>query len=397
MFDDRSNFHGLYRYFCLSICQRILKILPRLSHRRSILFLAHAHLSEYCLSVWKLLGNDARLNARSIEFTSNDHQDIDEKLVPGKIIRARWAYLCRWDIVIIADHPSGTVMIDLCNKKYWPTLRIQHGIMGKKVDGRAYTYSQLAYDSGGNIRYTRIFAPSEYEKKIAVGYDRKFENVVGVVGSLQDDELIEMNHHRIELRESMGIRIRETVIFIVSTWGENSLFRKWGAAIISEAKNIAAKYRFIVSIHPLEYLYHPAGKDNIIKQFNDLRDEGFIVREPGEDWKKYLVISDLIITDHTALSVHGALIRRPFVYVPIPEEVIAPESPISKLKNISPVLSADARDLQDKINDALTNYPYGLLKDVSMSINSCTGESEQRIRNEIYKLMDLEAPQEGRS
>jgi hypothetical protein len=368
-----------------------------MSHRRNILFLTHTHLSEYCIAVWKLLRSDARLNARGIEFTSNDDQDIDEKLVPGKIMRARWAYLCRWDIVIIADHPSGIVMNDLCSKDYWPTLRIQHGIMGKKVDGRAYTYSQLAYDSEGNIRYTKIFAPSEYEKKIAVGYDREFEDIIAVVGSLQDDELIEMNHRRIELRESMGIQTQETVIFIVSTWGENSLFRRWGAEIINEAKKIATQYRFIVSIHPLESLYHSAGKDSLIKQFNDLKEEGFIVREPGEDWKKYLVISDLIITDHTALSVHGALIGRPFVYVPIPDEIIEPESPISKLKSISPILSEDARDLQDKINEALTNYPYALLKDISVSINSCPGESKQRIRNEIYKLIDLEAPREERS
>ena len=273
-------------------------------------------------------------------------------------------------------------------------MRIPHGIIGKKVDGKAYTYSKHAYDSSGRVMYSCIFATSEHEKRIAVGYDREYESIVKVVGSLQDDQLLDMMNQRRAIRKSFGIKDEEIAVFIVSTWGQNCLFRRWGAAIINEAQKIKHKYRFIISIHPLEYRDNPAGKEKLQQYFKLLDEEGFLIREPSEDWKKYLIACDLIITDHTALSAHGALIKRPFVYVPLPDDVIEPESPISMLKNISPVLQDDARDLNEKIEEALTKYPYDRLDEVAKAINSCPGESKKRIKRAIYDLLKLEQPEQ---
>jgi len=190
----------------------------------------------------------------------------------------------------------------------------------------------------------------------------------------------------------MGIKGDEKVVFIVSTWGPNSLFRKWGSSIIHEARKIKDKYRFIISIHPLEYKENPMGRRVLDEYIDALKEEGFYIREPGEDWKQYLIACDLIITDHTALSLHGALIRRPFVYVPIPEGIVEQESPVSLLKNISPKLRDDAQDLQDKITEALNSYRYDHLEEVAKTINSYPGESKKRITKEIYELLGLEIP-----
>jgi hypothetical protein len=371
----------------------MLQKLPRLTKKRSILFITNSHLTNYLVDVWNLLHTDKRLYFRSIAIYQVSERQFTLKEQPGDIIKARLAYLCKWDLVVTADHPSSVVTKDFCNKEYSPTLRIQHGIMGKKVKGRAYAYSRFAYNSLGQIMYSCIFASSEYEKKIAVDYDHEYDGVVKVVGSLQDDQLLDMMNQRKAIRKSFGIKDEEIAVFIVSTWGQNCLFRRWGAAIVNEARKIKDKYRFIISIHPLEYRENPAGKENLMQYFKLLDGEGFLIRDPSEDWKKYLIACDLIITDHTALSAHGALIKRPFVYVPLPDDAIEPESPISMLKNISPVLQDDARDLPEKIEEALTKYPYDRMDEVAKAINSYPGESKKRIRKEIYDLLKLKQPE----
>ena len=393
MLKENNNIRNINRYLSLNIWQKMLGKLPRNTGKRRILFITVQHLSEYVLDLWNVLRNDNRLSVYSIGIYDSSGNIVSKEKYPGAIIRAGWAYWIKWDLVITADHPSSIVRSDFFSKEHWPTLRIPHGIIGKKHDGKAYTYSKLAYDSSGRIMYSCIFAASEHEKRIAVSYDREYERIVKVVGSLQDDQLLGMVHQRSSIRKRMGIRGDEKVIFIVSTWGPNSLFRKWGSSIIHEAKKIKDKYRFIVSIHPLEYKKNPMGRVKLDEYFNALKEEGFYIREPDEDWKQYLVACDLIITDHTALSLHGALIRRPFVYVPLPEGIIEQESPVSLLKNISPKLRDDAQDLQDKIIEALNNYPYDLLEEVSKAINYYPGESKKRITNEIYELLAIAAPQ----
>jgi hypothetical protein len=393
MFKENSQYHRVSRIFILNIWQKLLQSLPRLTKKRRVLFITESHLMEYLVDVWNLLRTDEELYFRSIEIYQESEGSVRRKEQLGDIIRARLAYLCKWDLVITTNHPSSIVTKDFCNKEYWPTLRIQHGIMGKKVDGRAHAYSKYAYDSSGRIMYSCIFASSEYEKKIAVGYDQEYNRVVKVVGSLQDDQLLDLMQQRSTIRNTFGIKDEEVVVFIVSTWGQNCLFRRWGTKVINEALKIKDKYRFIISIHPLEYGKNPAGKEKLEQYFKSLAAEGFLIREPQEDWKKYLIACDLIITDHTALSAHGALIKRPFVYVPIPDDIVEPESPISLLKNISPKLRDDAQDLQDKIQEALNDYPYGLLDDVAKAINSYPGESKKRINEEIYHLLKLAPPE----
>ena len=123
-------------------------------------------MSEYILDLWNILRKDNRLNVYSIGIYDRSGNIVSKEKHPGAIIRARWACWIKWDLVITADHPSSIVRSDFCSNENWPTLRIPHGIIGKKVDGKAYTYSKHAYDSSGRVMYSCIFATSDHEKKL---------------------------------------------------------------------------------------------------------------------------------------------------------------------------------------------------------------------------------------
>jgi hypothetical protein len=383
----RSFAAPIARSILLRIVQPVLRTCPRPRERRNILLVApNSLMLEYLIDLWEVLRSDKRLRFFVLGPFEADYEQ--KRLIARRIQDIR-AYVGRWDLVVAADHPNGPKLNSILDGDRWPTLRIPHGIPGKRVNGEIYAFGRHSYNRKGHIRYTCMFAGSESEHAMALAMNPAFRNVVAVVGSLQDDRLLAMAESREKIRRNVGFKLEEKVVFVLSTWGRHGLFNSMGDAFLKSARKLLGEFRFVLAPHPLDYRPKPNGQRVWGDYLRSQKQYGFLIREPGEDWMPYMAACDAILTDHTALALHGTLIRRPTVTVPIPDEVVEKGSPFWYLRNISPVIRDDASDLRHRLLDALENYPSEMLSLVAERINSCPGRSAVKIRKEVYNLLNL--------
>ena len=151
------------------------------------------------------------------------------------------------------------------------------------------------------------------------------------------------------------------------------------------------EFKFALAIHPNEYHPKPPGQRVWGEYLRAQRKHGFIVREPSEDWLPYMLACDIIITDHTSLQVHGILLEKPIICVPIPDDFIWKGSATWKVREFAPVVE-DMRKLRETLLDAKNNYPMDRLEQLASEMNPYPGQSAERIRKEIYKLLELTPP-----
>lgn len=341
--------------------------------------------------MWHLLSEDPRLRFRLLVLCSDTRQEALEhiyKTLPLKEVGTPWAAVFRWDLAILADH-EGRGIVDA-----WrcPVLRVQHGIPGKRVSGEVYAFGRDARDARGSIRYTRIFVSSTSLKDLAVSIDPSYEDAIAVVGSLGDDRLLAENTRREEYRERLGLQPDDIAVLVMSTYGPTSLFHRVGDALLAEALRLQDQFRFILSAHPAEYRPRGPG-ERVWGEFVESQAEhGFLVRRPSESWVPYVIVCDIVLTDHTSVSVHGAILGRPLVFVPIAEGAVEPGSVIQQLRDISPVIQEDSSDLRDALFEALNSYPFDKMRDLVDRMNSCPGQAASRMRQEAYALLGLDMP-----
>jgi len=348
-------------------------------------------MAEHLSDVWELFKDDPHL-------TFYLFQPFEEKL-PGEIeyvsnkIPVRKTsktelYLRHWDLVIAADHPGAVgTLSHIINTFSWPTLRIPHGVPGKRVDGQIYAFNSQCYDERGEIRYTRMLVSSETERQMAVEADPGFSDRVVIVGNLKSDRLLEMAQYRDEIRQRFGVGPGDIFVLTLSTFGPNCLFNMMGNELIDEMRRHSDLFHFALSVHPLEYRSKGSGGLNWGERLAELVREGFVVRDPKEDWRPYMLACDVILTDHTSLALYGVSLGRPYVYAPVSETLVEKDSLTWHLLAISPMLRADGSNLKESLWSAMNDYPLGKLKDLNQMLNSFPREAEARIRREVYSLL----------
>jgi len=235
-----------------------------------------------------------------------------------------------------------------------------------------------------------MFAISHANKSLAVQKNPLLEGVVEVVGDLKNDKMLSLNNQREKIRSGFGFNKTDKVVFVISTWGEDCLFEKMGDAFLGEAAKLFGSYKFILSAHP--HQYSKQGNESRLwgEYLRGFSSKGFKIREPDEDWMPYVVAADVVITDQTSLAVHGVLIGKPYVYSCIEDSSMTPGYLPWRIREISPKLNIKATNLEEKLDEALTSYPYDSLRKIACDVNSYPGQAERRMTDVIYRMLGLE-------
>ena len=379
----------MVRATALAFAKPAVALLPRDPSKRQVLFAcSHGLQAEHLGDIWHLLEADPRLECRlvmpCVEERSGEFDRI-RRALPLREIRGFWAHAGRWDLVILADH----VLKDLVATDERRIVRIMHGFPGKRVEGSLYAFGPGAYGADGRIRYTRLFVPSQTVKEWAVRMDPAFEDVVTVVGSPSNDKMLAQVERRQEYRRQYGFTPDDIVVFAVGTWGPHSLFRFMGDAILAQARKLQGEFRFIFSAHPHDHRHERTGQRVWGEYLREQSKHGFIIREPWDSWVPYMIASDVLLTDHTSLALHGALLGRPFVYCPVPDEAVESGTVIRQIRDISPTIQCDALDLRQALHCARNGYPFDKLQSIVSQVNSYPGQALQLIRQELYTQLRL--------
>jgi hypothetical protein len=275
--------------------------------------------------------------------------------------------------------------------------------------------------------YSLMFGETEAEKSKAATERPGLGDIIAVVGNLESDAVLAHMSQRSEIRKQFGFQTGETVVFVLSTWGEYCLWHTMGDALLDEMRKLKSEFRFVLSAHPDEYLT-PATESNAVVEdveeqkrksgfvpdaqpdevrkkpkgrrvwgeyLRSQRQHGFIVREPSESWIPYMVASDIVVSDFTGLIEYAALLKRRIVLTPVPEAKIWQESAVAEVRKFAPILD-DARFLRDRLTEAQSNYPMEQLGQLARLLHPYPGEAAGRIRQAIYKVLDLTPLEAGR-
>ena len=289
-----------------------------------------------------------------------------------------------WDLLIFADHTGDHP---------WhpgiPRIRVQHGLMSAKTFGadEPYVYARRHNRRNGRDAYTRIFESSESRRSKMVRRYPELDGRVAVVGSLRADALLERSRSRDAIRREQGFRQEDRVVALASTHGKESLLETMGMELLDGAEALMRRsaWRFIVCAHPLTWR-EPSWEPRL----RGLAARRFGVVEPNGNWIDALVAADCMIVDHTSLLAFFALLGRPIIPVPVPDHLLEPHNPSTKIRSLVPPLSDPSR-LEAALDEAWTRYPQQDLNALSREIVTYPGEARSRVRKELYEILNTVA------
>lgn len=347
--------------------------------------------ADHIKLVWDLFKNDSNLN-----FYVTDDQLINRHfskeelstILDTKYINILIALLFPWDLIIYVNHPWG---LGVWFAPFIKKVYINHGIYTGKInndlkeDG-VYGKSRVLRPYSKPF-YDKMFAASFFEKELAIFINKELRSRIAITGFLRADLVEKLQREQREvIRKKLGYAKDDIVVHIISTWGPTSLFQTIGEDLLFEAIKISDKYKFIFSLHPR----HDAFGDIKGRKRNDIvekyQSQG--IRSASElSWDKYVVASDISISDHSSLCLYYVLLNKPLILVPVNNESYIKNSTFDQLKNITPTIDC-AKQLNNSIQIALENRTKNQFYELGLAIRDYPGRAAARYKEEIYRLLD---------
>jgi hypothetical protein len=194
-------------------------------------------------------------------------------------------------------------------------------------------------------------------------------------------------------RQAIGVRPGQRLVFVSSTWGEESLYGRV-PDIVRDLREQLPLDDFVVAValHPNAWAAHSPWQ---IKMWLAACARSEVVVFPGEEgWRAGLIASDLVVGDYGSVTFYAAAIDRPVLLAVWPDQIVDPISPIGKL-----IREADRvdyrRPLADQISDAITRGQSPAVRAVAQLATSQPGKAAGLLRQEFYRLLDLPEPAEA--
>lgn len=189
-------------------------------------------------------------------------------------------------------------------------------------------------------------------------------------------------------RAELNVRPGQTLVAVTSTWGQASLLATQQSLLGRLLDELPANHRVILTMHPAVWSEH--GPVQIKAALRKFRGAGLDIVDAGEDWRGLLAAADVLVGDHTSVSVYGAASGVPFLLSHFAEEEIDQDSVMADLARHSPILN-DETSLLDQLEAARRAGP-AQQRVASERVSSVPGQSAGILRRELYKLLGLREP-----
>jgi hypothetical protein len=254
------------------------------------------------------------------------------------------AAMCRhWDLVIFTNHPFGFgLWFSPCYRK----LYVNHGLhVGKINNPRG---EDGVYGRSRVIRpfsrpyYDVMFAASEPEREFAQKVTPELNGRIRVAGYLRADNFLACaNEKRDAARRRLGCADDDTVVHIISTWGESSLVALSGDRFPGAMREARGDYRFLFSLHPRYDEFNKSGGASRQEILDRWEDAGALV-DRDMDWESLVAAADVAISDHSSLCLYHILLGHAVLLIDVPAGSYVEGSTFSDMKAQLPLLDLEA-------------------------------------------------------
>lgn len=271
-----------------------------------------------------------------------DADRLAEKYSCKRVSRRSLPFRC-FDLVVTPDTYTRGWHSDSTKVLY-----INHGehIVGRNNGENTYTYTEMY----GHTRPDIICEPSSRIAEAVAAASPELAKRVRCVGWKFYEKQNAALEKRAEYRRQMGFTDTDTVLFVVTTWGPESLAVHYGTAIYDAIAALSGTYKVIVSLHPLVKQSRIAGA--ISEKIEMLRGLGCMIREPGTDWTPCMVAADIVFSDFSTLTETAVSMRKRLILSEYPEGTVWKESAIARIKPLLPVVHTP-EELADRVKQAL--------------------------------------------
>lgn len=291
-----------------------------------------------------------------------------------------------WDLVVCAD----VFLPPWINKYCVPTLYVNHGlhIISFNEGENLYTYSWGAYGNGES-KFTKMLESNKCFLPYIIKSNPGYQDVIECVGWKKADAIRDECLNYNKYRKILGIKKEEKLITVFGTWHKESLFHKVGDSLINQAKELMTRgYRFVLSIHPREYMRY----DDVIQPLGEYVDEqaseGFIIRKPEDPVLSYLIASDVIISDYSSMYELALIADKPLILSDFSDQRVWKHSIARRLKKKIPIFYEESnleQCIERSLNDSGSKAIYQNYRD---EIVMEPGTYKRRVQQITKELID---------
>lgn len=367
---------------------------------RVVLFVAHHPTAvTRLLDVAPLIEEDPRVQvvftvpetAAMVGPTLEVLRRIGARIVPWHLAR-----LVRFDAAVSAA-------LGALEQVHAPVLALDHGHGPAKMVRRAsggergpdsprelYGATASTLMDAGRVVPAVVGVAHERIRDLITAVAPEAGSVTRVLGDPAFDRLRASLHLRAAYRRALGVAAGTRLLVAVSTWGPSGLL----GSTPDLPRRLAAelprdRYRTVVVQHPSISAWH--GRRATAARLAPAQRAGAGVLPPEEGWRAALVAADVIVGDHSSVTMYGACIGRPVLLGAYPDDEIAPGSLPAMVAARSPRLCPDA-PLAPQVDAAIAGHDRALADGYSAALTSAPGASLRLIRDAVYRLMDLAPP-----
>lgn len=243
-------------------------------------------------------------------------------------------------------------------------------------------------DGDGRPGFDAIVLPHLNDLQVLIRQTPEATRSALIGGDLALDRLLASLANRDRYRYDFGVRRRQTLVAVASTWGSESLMAKSPDLPLRLQRELPADHRVIMTLHPAAWAEH--GPRQVYAYLREASERGLDLIGPGADWRPLLAAADLVVSDHTSIGAYAAAAGKPLLLSHVSAEEIAPGSLVAELARNSPQLNGQTSILACL---AAARRAGPRQQQIALHrISSVLGQSAKVVRRAMYRLMKLDEP-----
>ena len=320
-------------------------------YKRVLLFSGVPQMDEHIIDFYEIVKDTPRVRFYLLKRMRRSEQIVEYAKQNGITVlrKSRLVHGCFGRYFQVAVTPDGCFGRDSFPQIKQPTkIYINHGlhIVGRNDGKDTYVYSELYAAEQFDV----ICEPNKRIAEYIITTKPELKDTVQWVGWKYAEKEKQALAERERYREQLGYKKDDTVVFVVSTWGEHSLFHELGESLLQQIEKLSSEYKFILSAHPNEY----RNKSGVGETIDAMQNERIRVRRVGEDWLPYMAAADVVISDYSTLTEVAITMGEKVILSDFPPETVWEQSAIAKIRPFLPIIKSgkQLKELLEQVKEA---------------------------------------------